>query len=121
MSANTQAPLTSAVAAEVAAGDVLTMPQVARRCASTRQGKSVHPSTPLRWVLGGVKIPSGRVVRLEACRCGGRWVTSAAAFQRFLDAQTPDPSTVPVPRTPSPAQRTPGAERAGKQLELMGI
>jgi Protein of unknown function (DUF1580) len=76
--------LTATVAAEVAAGDVITMPQVARRCGSTRQGRPVHPATPLRWVFDGVKTPSGRI-KLEAVRCGGRWVTSLATFQRFTE------------------------------------
>jgi hypothetical protein len=116
MSANTHT-LTSTVAAEVAAGDVITMPQVARRCASTRQSKPVHPSTPLRWVLDGVKTPDGRRVKLEACRCGGRWVTSSAAFQRFVEAQTPYLDTEPAPRTTTPTQAANRAERAGKELE----
>jgi Protein of unknown function (DUF1580) len=120
MNANTQT-LTSIVAAEVAAGDVMTMPQIARRCASTRESKPVHPSTPLRWVLDGVKTPDGRLVKLEACRCGGRWVTSAAAFQRFVEAQTPSVEADPMPRLPTPTQKAKRAERAAKALEQLGI
>ena len=58
----------SAVAAEVVAGDVQTLPQIARRCASTRQSKLVHPSTVLRWTLDGVKTPDGRPIRSEGVR-----------------------------------------------------
>jgi hypothetical protein len=118
MIANTHT-LTSSVAAEVAAGDVVTMPQVARQCASTRQGKPVHPSTPLRWVLDGVKTPDGRRVKLEACRCGGRWVTSKAAFLRFVEAQTPTPRADKAPRMPTPTQAAKRAGRAGEELERM--
>jgi hypothetical protein len=105
------------VAAEVAAGDMLTMLQLARRCASTRQSKPVHPSTPLRWAFCGVKTPDGRRVKLEACRCGGRWVTSVAAFQRFVEAQTPSLDADTSRPTPRPTQRTRAAERAGTMLE----
>src|SRR5437773_2658802 len=97
MTATTQT-FTSEVAAEVAAGDVLSCPQIARRCASTRQGRPVHPATVLRWILDGVRTHDGRKVKLEACRCGGRWVTSSAAFQRFLSNQTPDLESDPAPR-----------------------
>jgi hypothetical protein len=116
MSAKAQ-DLTSTVAAEVAVGDVLTMPQVARRGPSTRQGKPLHPSTALRWVLKGVKTRDGRRVRLEAVRCGGRWVTSKAAFQRFLSAQTPNLNTNSAPQTPTATQLATRANRAGKELE----
>jgi Protein of unknown function (DUF1580) len=116
MQANAQLSPPS-VAAEVAAGDVVTMPQVARQCASTRQGKPVHPSTPLRWVFDGVKTPDGRRVKLEACRCGGRWVTSKAAFLRFVERQTPSPRSDAAPQTTTPAQAAKRAERAGTELE----
>jgi hypothetical protein len=123
MTANTH-NLISTVAAEVAAGDVLTMPQVARRCGSTRQGRPVHPATPLRWVFNGVRTPDGRRIKLEAVRCG-RWVTSLAAFQRFLEAQTPSLETdsTPQPRTPTRTakRREREIQAAGKQLETMGL
>jgi hypothetical protein len=109
--------LPSAVAAEVANGDVLTCPQLARRGPSTRQGKPLHPSTVLRWILQGVKTPDGRRVKLEACRYGGRWVSSLAAFQRFLEAQTPKLDA--AAHTPTQTNRAQRAERAGKVLEKM--
>jgi hypothetical protein len=112
-------PPPSVVAAEVAAGDVITMPQIARRCASTRQGKPVHPSTPLRWVFLGVKTPDGRRVKLEACRCGGRWVTSNAAFERFLKKQTPILGDNPAQQEAT--QSLKDAEDAGAKLEMIGM
>src|SRR5229473_3410516 len=111
MQASLQSP-PPAVAAEVANGDVLTCPQLARRGPSTRQGKPLHPSTVLRWILDGVKTADGRRVKLEACRCGGRWVTSAAAFQRFVEAQTPLLEANPAPRTPTTTERARRDERA---------
>jgi len=112
---------TLTVAAEVAAGDVLTCPEVARRGPSTRQGKRLHPSTVLRWVLHGVRTPTGQRVRLEAVRLGGRWVTSVSALERFIAAQTPslDGESHPTPR--SRGQRLRATERAADELESMGI
>jgi hypothetical protein len=40
-------------------------------------------------VVEGVRLPSGRVVRLEAVRVGQRWLTTAEAVQRFIEDQTP--------------------------------
>jgi hypothetical protein len=120
MSATNQT-LTSTVAAEVAAGDVLTCPQVARRAPSTRQGRPLHPSTVLRWMLSGVRTANGRTVRLEAVRLGGRWVTSAAAYRRFVVAQTPTLDETPPLHVPTPTQRAKAAERAGRQLDKIGL
>jgi len=121
MTANTKTLLTSTVAAEVAAGDVITCPHLARRCGSTRQSKPVHPSTVLRWILEGVKTLGGGRVRLEAVRCGGRWVTSVAAYQRFLAAQTPVLDNGPIQVASTPTQAEKRAERAGKELAKIGI
>ncbi|HEY1190471.1 MAG TPA: hypothetical protein VGE74_22755 [Gemmata sp.] len=46
-----------------------------------------------RWIETGVTV-RGRVVRLQAVRLGGRYVTSAEAFARFTRACTaPAPGT----------------------------
>ena len=70
----------------------------------------------------------GRRVRLEAIRCGGRWLTSVDAVQRFIEAQTPDdldpPAGVAVPQSPTPrptAKRERAADRAGRELSRLGI
>jgi hypothetical protein len=42
-----------------------------------------------RWILRGVPGPDGRRVRLEAVRCGGKWLASREALQRFTEAITP--------------------------------
>lgn len=53
-----------------------------------RRGRHVSLSCALRWTLNGVRLPSGEIVRLEAIRLGGRWLTSIEALQRFAERQT---------------------------------
>ncbi len=87
-----------------------------------RGGNKTHLSTLLRWITRGVRAIDGRVVRLEACRLGSRWMTSREALQRFSSALTlgcEDSPTTPAPRTP--AQRGRAAERASRELEQMGV
>jgi len=75
----------------------------------------------LRWVLKGAKSPSGELVRLEAIRLGGRWLTSREALQRFAERLTPSLDGEPpaAPRTAN--QRRQASERAARELEGMGI
>lgn len=84
-----------------------------------RNGKRLSYSTLWRWVLQGVKTPTGPV-RLEALKCGSAWLTTMSAVERFLSAQTPQFDTSPAP-TRTPGQRQRAAERAAKQLESVGI
>jgi uncharacterized protein DUF1580 len=85
-----------------------------------RSGKHTHLSTLLRWILQGVKSPSGEIVRLEAARLGSRWVTSREALQRFSERLTPrsDEPASPPPRTPGKRQRA--SEKADAELEKLG-
>jgi Protein of unknown function (DUF1580) len=86
-----------------------------------RNGKRCHLSTLLRWILKGSKSPGGDTVKLEACRLGGRWITSREAIQRFSEALTPASATPSPSATRTPGQRSRAAERAGKDLEALGI
>jgi len=65
--------------------------------------------------------PDGNRVRLEAVRCGGKWLTSREALERFTEAITPrfDPDACPAPRTATQRQRA--SERAGKRLAHEGF
>lgn len=86
-----------------------------------RNGRKTHISTILRWILQGAKAPDGRRVRLEAARIGGRWFTSREALERFSERLTPtaDFPTSAMPRTPTARQRA--SERAGRELDQIGI
>jgi hypothetical protein len=99
----------------------------ARRLPRGRRGRPVHFSTLYRWVTAGVRLPDGSVVRLEAVRLGGKWVTSAEALQRFAERLTPPPSSftdgslssASPPLTPSRRERA--AAQTGRELDRLGF
>src|SRR5262249_3804223 len=99
----------------------LSLTAAARMLPPGRRGRPVTLSCVLRWILDGVKLPSGEVVRLEASRLGGRWITSVEALERFAERQTPrlDEDHAPGPGSPTKRQRA--SERAAKELERVGI
>jgi hypothetical protein len=113
--------LTDQLLEEIEAGHGETLTRAARRVPRTRQDKAVSLSCLLRWITPGVVGPDGRRVRLEAARLAGRWVTTPGAIRRFVEAQTPhlDGGQVPVSR--SQAKRQQAAERAGRELDTIGI
>jgi hypothetical protein len=113
---------------DVATETLLSFSQAARRFPPFREGRGVSPSTIWRWHRTGVRLADGRRVRLDAIRCGGRWLTSVEAVQRFIEAQTPDdpepPAGVAVPLSPTPrppTRRERAADRAGRELSRLGI
>jgi Protein of unknown function (DUF1580) len=85
----------------------------------SRSGRC-HPSTVWRWAFKGCRTLAGRV-RLEHVKVGGVWYTSAEAVRRFLDQVNVAAAgeTGPPPRPE--AQRQRAAERAGTELEALGI
>jgi hypothetical protein len=92
----------------------------ARTLPGHRKGTSCDPSTLWRWGRKGVKRPDGVIVYLELARLGSKWVTSLEALQRFSDRLTTppdDPSA--APQTPAHRQRE--ADRAGRELDNLGI
>lgn len=87
-----------------------------------RAGKKTHLSTLLRWIVHGAKDPAGNLIKLEALRLGGRWMTSREALQRFAERLTPPLDAVPRAEAPRPpSARSKAAERAGRELERIGI
>jgi hypothetical protein len=59
---------------------------------------NAHFTTVFRWASLGSKDPSGKRVKLEAIRLGGRWVTSRESLRRFSEALTPRLDDVPTKR-----------------------
>jgi hypothetical protein len=80
-----------------------------------RSGRKTHLSTLLRWITKGAKGPDGEVVRLEAVRLGGRWMTSRGALQRFAERLTPSPEGADSPTVQTPAAK----RRAAKQEAIV--
>jgi hypothetical protein len=100
--------------------NLLTLHDAARLLPSNRAGKRVNFSTIWRWALRGVRAIDGRVVRLEAARVGGRWITSRQALERFSAALTPTNEAGAEPiRTPTAQRKASNAAKA--KLEKMGI
>jgi hypothetical protein len=96
---------------------------------SKKDKKSKTPSQPqrtclstvLRWVLRGSRAPDGSLVRLEAVRLGGKWVTSREALQRFAEKLTPTFDNKPAEPPRSPTARARASARAARELERVGI
>src|SRR5262245_34376693 len=86
-----------------------------------RGGKKTHLSTLLRWIRDGVKSPAGKIVRLEALRLGGRWVTSQKALQRFAERLTPDSEQGSAATHGKPTRDRRASERADAELERRGL
>ncbi|GEM_PF-3569146 len=107
------ATLTPSVGGEIVAGDTIKILDLARE-------RDLHPSTCLRWILRGLPAPSGGRVKLEASRLGRAWVTSRAAFARFIDAlaaiQSPQAAAIR-----SAPRRARASERAARELQKLGI
>jgi Protein of unknown function (DUF1580) len=98
----------------------ISLAEVCRIVPPGHSGRRTHLSTVLRWVLTGARSPSGELVQLEALRIGGRWMSTREALQRFAERLTPTINRSSVEtRTVSRRQRE--SERAGQELEALGI
>src|SRR5262249_13455673 len=106
---------------DITTESTLSLTQAVRLLPPGRRGRPVTLSCLLRWVLEGVRAPDGRLVRLEALRLGGRWVTTRQAIQRFAESLTPHNPESPPPALRTPRQRRRAADQAEKQLETLGI
>jgi hypothetical protein len=114
---------TPLVLAEIIAGDALGLGATARLLPAHRGEGRASATTIWRWITLGTRTADGRVVRLEAARVGGRWLTSRAALGRYAAALTPpaDPRpTTPVTPTRTVAARQRASERANADLERRG-
>jgi hypothetical protein len=108
---------------DLSAERTLSLSAAARLLPPARRGRPVTISCVLRWILDGVRISAGEVVRLEAIRLGGRWLTSVEALHRFGARLTPQfddrVATTATSRTPNQRQRA--RERADEELKKMGF
>jgi hypothetical protein len=86
-------PDASPVLIEIMHGDALGLGAAAKLIPATRgDSPNARPATVWRWINNGSRAIDGRIVKLEASRVGGRWLTSRAAIARFSTALT---SSVP--------------------------
>jgi hypothetical protein len=105
---------------DISTESILSLREAAKLLPSSRLGRPCSFQCILRWILNGTKSPDGQIVKLEALRLGGRWITSREALQRFAEALTPPTTDNSVStRTPKHCRRA--ADRAEQQLERLGI
>lgn len=105
----------------VLAETLLSLTDLAKRCPRGRGAgptHCAHRATVLRWVVRGVRVGSARV-KLEACRVGGRWVTSEQAYERFVTACGAAAGAEPVARQRTPAQARRAADAAGRAIRKL--
>jgi hypothetical protein len=106
-------------AIDMASEELLTFPQASRRLPIVSGKEPMNPTTVWRWHRYGLRRADGVMVRLQAVRIGGRWVTSAQALERFLEAlNATSGEAAQQPR--SPHARSRAAERAGDELQRLG-
>ena len=106
---------------ELTCESVISLSQAADLLPPGRGGARPTLSCILRWILKGARSPSGELVRLEALRIGGRWVTSREALQRFAEALTPQLSGSPGSTPRSVSKRRQASELAARDLERLGL
>ena len=102
------------VLTEIQSGDGLSLSAAGRLFPGHRENGTVDPSTVFRWVTKGMRTGDGLMVRLEAVRVGGRWLTSRGAVARFVAALTAAADPVSAATTP-PTLRTPAARRRASE------
>lgn len=96
----------------------LGMSAAARRLGHFRDGKPTHPSTVTRWARGGIPVPGGGRLRLEAVTLNGRLVTSWPAIERFVEAQQRGEAGGPEMR--GPTARTRATAASVSELDTLG-
>jgi hypothetical protein len=90
---------------------------LARQVCLDDTGRPVHTATIIRWISRGVCV-RGQVIKLEALRLGGRWITSRPALDRFMARLTAASSgEVAQPSVATPAKED---ERADRELSSQG-
>lgn len=78
----------STIINEIVSGRGLSMSEAGRRVPARRGSRPTWGSTVWRWVCRGYKLPDGSIIKLEAAKMAGRWLTSEAALARFIAAVT---------------------------------
>lgn len=103
---------------------VVSLNEICKRAPSGRgvgPSHTAHRTTVLRWIIHGVKV-KGVLVKLEAERVGGRWVTSLEAYERFVEVCGHFAGRTAAPdqeRERTPAEIRRASEAAEKELEKL--
>jgi hypothetical protein len=101
---------------------LISMSAAARVYGQSRAGIPTHRSTPARHAITGVRLPDGRLLRLESVRVNGQLRTSRAAVLRFFETQNePDAFPATSPISQSPSTLTHAHANAERELDRAGI
>lgn len=101
--------------------DLIGLAALAARVKSHRRKGHLTAQAVWRWATAGVRRADGTVVKLETVRLAGRFLTSWAAFQRFVAAQSEDLVATSMPATRSPVMRERASKRAVDILDAAGV
>ena len=81
---------------------------------------STDNSTVWRWMMRGCKSRAGILVKLDACKVGGKWITSLEAIQKFSAALTEANAPAETPKTRTPKHRQRSSGKAARKLATAG-
>ena len=96
--------------------------EATRRFPSFRNGRPVHTATTTRWIVTGVRLRNGAILKLRANRLPGRWVTTDEWIDEFVEALTLDRGGQATPPAPCPPSiRRQADERVEERLTQMGV
>src|SRR4051794_26522232 len=98
----------------------LTAHEATRLIPSYRPGQPTHHSRIIRAITKGSRAIDGTLVRLEAVRLGGQWITSVEAIQRWAERLAQGQPAQPVAPRTSTARRK-AVEHADRELEKLGV
>jgi hypothetical protein len=111
--------MTNATNPTLAGETLLTLHEVAKRYPGRTSAKRLHFSSLIRRILTGTRNSfTGEVVKLEAFRDGGRWLTSEQAVARYHErlnrrAAEPEPA--------KPTERKRRRSRVDAELDAAGL
>ena len=121
MQATVPAAELTLIMSEVLAGRGIGLAQASKLFPPYRPGRGTHAATLTRWIQRGVRGLDGQLHKLDAVRCGSRWITTPGAVERFLASQQQHSEPVDRPATDrTPKKRNAAAEAAVAELERMG-
>jgi hypothetical protein len=96
---------------------IITLQQATRLFPHGRNGRPMHISHLIKGILKGFNGS-----KLEALRCGSRWLTSVEACQRWVEAQAASATGAKAAVTPAhPGSRRKSKERASLRLDEIGF
>jgi hypothetical protein len=92
---------------------------------STKGDSTVHPTTVLKWIRRGVKLPDGTILKLDAVKRPGGWTVRESDIREFLKQYADAAAGAPVPaRGPvvvASARRRRELDLVDERLEAHGL